>query len=228
MGYVLAGLVVFVVVLVLAGTVYQSIGTASDSRKYPPPGQLVDVGEHKMHIHCTGEGSPTLVMDIGIGWFSLIWSFVQPEVAKFTRVCTYDRAGYAWSDPNPTPRTSQQLVQELHTLLTNAGIEGPYVLVGHSLGGLNVRLFASQYPSEVVGIVLVDAVHEETYSRLPEFRKTMTANLGLFRTLSMASRLGLLRLFMGLKRFDIAPKFVCEVAIGDSASSPCPVPAKNF
>jgi pimeloyl-ACP methyl ester carboxylesterase len=126
-----------------------------------PPGKLVDIGGRRLHINCTGKGAPTVVMEAGAGDFSFDWGLVQPQVARFTRVCSYDRAGYAWSDPGPTPRTLRQIAFELHTGLLKAGIEGPYILVGHSLGGAIVRTYVSQYPKEVVGMALVDSVHEE-------------------------------------------------------------------
>ena len=134
---------------------------ASNVHTYPPLGKLVDVGGHRLHINCTGKGSPTVVMEAGAGDFSFDWSLVQPEVTRFTRVCTYDRGGYAWSDPGPMPRTMQQIVSELHTGLRKAGAKAPYVLVGQSLGGLIVRVYASQYPAEVAGMVLVDSSHED-------------------------------------------------------------------
>jgi pimeloyl-ACP methyl ester carboxylesterase len=127
----------------------------------PPLEKLVDVGGFRLHINCTGAGSPTVVLDAGLGVPSPTWSLVQPQVAKFTRVCSYDRAGIGKSDPGSIPRTSQQIATELHSLLNNAGIKGPYVMVGHSFGGLNVRLYTSQFPNEVVGMVLVDSSHEE-------------------------------------------------------------------
>jgi pimeloyl-ACP methyl ester carboxylesterase len=126
-----------------------------------PAGKLIDVGGHRLHINCAGKTNPTVVMEAGAGDFSFDWSLVQPEVARFARVCTYDRAGYAWSEPGPTPRTVQQIVYELHTGLQRAGVKSPYVLVGHSLGGLIVRLYADQYPQEVAGMVLVDSSHED-------------------------------------------------------------------
>ena len=209
--YLIGGFVVVVLILGLAGIVYQAIATAKDLYKYPPPGKLVDVGGYQLHINCIGEGSPTVVMDYGLGGLSLVWSLVQPEVAKFTRVCTYDRAGYAWSASSPKTRTSQQMVKELHTLLNHAQIEGPYVLVGHSLGGLNVRLFASQYPEEVVGMVLVDAVPANVYSRLAsEWKNQMAGTQGMFYTLSMISRLGLLRLLVQIRGTEAAPDFVVK------------------
>ncbi|HEU4907590.1 MAG TPA: alpha/beta hydrolase, partial [Propionibacteriaceae bacterium] len=127
---------------------------------YPARGQLVDVGGSRLHIYCVGEGSPTVVLDAGLGGFSLDWSLVQPELVGSTQVCAYDRAGYGWSDPSPQPRTPSQIADELQTLLVNAGIQGPYVLVGHSAGGKHVRLFADRHPQDVVGMVLVDARHE--------------------------------------------------------------------
>ena len=119
---------------------------------------MVDVGGYSLHLYCTGEGgAPTIVMDSGLGGTVLDWQLVQPEVAEFARVCTYDRGGMGWSEPGTQPRTSQQFVEELHALLNNAEVQGPYVLVGHSLGGVNVQLYASQYPDEVAGMVLVDS-----------------------------------------------------------------------
>ena len=150
----LAGLVVF---LLLAGVVFQFVATKIDEYRYPALGEMVDVGGYSLHLYCTGEaGAPTVVMDIGVGGIGLDWQLVQPEVAGFARVCTYDRAGMGWSEPGAQPRTSQQFVEELHALLNNAGIQEPYVLVGHSLGGNNVQLYASRYTDEVAGMVLVD------------------------------------------------------------------------
>ena len=143
------------------GIVYQTVGQAFDRRKYPPQGQLVDIGGFRLHLNCIGRGTPTVVMDAGGCAPSITWGLVPAEIAKFTRVCTYARAGLGWSDPNPRiSRTSQQSVDELHLLLTKAGINPPYLLVGHSLGGVTMRLYASQYPEDVVGLVLVDSSHE--------------------------------------------------------------------
>jgi pimeloyl-ACP methyl ester carboxylesterase len=133
---------------------------AADAKAYPPPGQLVDVGGHQLHINCTGTGSPTVVIEAGLGDWSTTWGgYVQPEVAKTTRVCTYDRAGMGWSDPGPLPRDAAQFVKELHTLLQKANIPGPYIMVGHSLGGAAVRVFVHDYASEVAGVVLIDSMN---------------------------------------------------------------------
>jgi pimeloyl-ACP methyl ester carboxylesterase len=126
-----------------------------------PPGRLIDVGGDRLHVNCTGRGAPTVLLEAGAGDFSFDWTLVQPSIAAFTRVCSYDRAGYAWSEPGPTPRTLEQLALEAHTLLERAGEARPVVLVGHSLGGLIVRAYASRYRREVTGVVLVDATHED-------------------------------------------------------------------
>jgi len=118
--------------------------------KYPAPGKLVDVGGYRLHLNCQGQGGPTVVMESGNGNFSLNWGRVPREVAKFTRVCTYDRAGLGWSDRSPQPRTAHNLVADLHTLLARSGVEPPYVLVGHSLGGMLMRLYAHEHPDQVV------------------------------------------------------------------------------
>jgi pimeloyl-ACP methyl ester carboxylesterase len=133
---------------------------AQKSFPYPPLGKLVDIGGRYLHIHQTGKGSPTVILENGSGDFSFIWSLVQPEVSKFTHVVSYDRAGYAWSDPGPSPRTDKQITLELHTALHKSGINPPYILVGQSYGGFLVRAFARYYPKEVAGMVLVEAVQE--------------------------------------------------------------------
>ena len=129
---------------------------------YSPPGKLVDVGGYRLHLNCTGKGGPAIVLIAGGGDFSFDWDLVQPDVSRFARVCSYDRAGLAWSDPGPTPRTMGQDAYELHTLLKAARIKAPYVLVGHSVGGLIARVYAERYADEVAGMVLVDSTHEDT------------------------------------------------------------------
>jgi len=161
---------------------------------YPPPGQLVDIGGYKLHLACLGEGSPTVVLVAGLDDFSIVWSKVQPELAQTGRVCAYDRAGLGWSEGSPDPRTSQNMVRELHSLLVNAGEAGPYILVGHSFGGALVRLYAHDYPDEVAGIVFVDSVPDELFVRVPAWQKAIEQKLGLFRTLAPLSSMGLLAL----------------------------------
>ncbi|GAC1514740.1 MAG: hypothetical protein NVS2B16_21920 [Chloroflexota bacterium] len=129
----------------------------------PPPGTKVDVGGYSLYIHCTGQGSPTVIMDAGYSNDSGSWWHIQPKIARSTRVCSYDRAGRGYSDPRPTgtQRDGTQIVKELHTLLMKAHIDGPYVLIGHSMGGMNMRLFAYTYPHDIAGMVLIDPSHED-------------------------------------------------------------------
>jgi pimeloyl-ACP methyl ester carboxylesterase len=188
-------LVFALLILGLSGTgfLYQTIASAVDASSYPPPGKLIDVGGYRLHLYCTGtarSGSPTVILEAGNGGTALYWSKVQPDVATFTRVCSYDRAGYGWSDDGPKPRTSEQIVRELHTLLVKAGIPGPYLLVGHSFGGLTIRLYASTYPGEAVGLILVDAMHEDQFVRQPQMQQNYWLSMQL-------CRFGLLRLLGG-------------------------------
>ncbi|NWJ44988.1 MAG: alpha/beta hydrolase [Chloroflexi bacterium] len=132
---------------------------------------LVDVGGFKLFISCTGVGSPTVILDTGAADDSSVWSAVQSQVAQFTRVCRYDRGNLGKSEQATTPRTSQQMVKELKTLLTNSQVKGPYLIVGHSLGGLNMQLYASQYPNEIAGVVLVESMHVDQFAR---FDKALT------------------------------------------------------
>jgi pimeloyl-ACP methyl ester carboxylesterase len=184
------GLLIALVALGSVGAAYQALAAEADKRNFPPPGQLVDVGGFKMHLHCTGEGSPTVILDALSGGFSSYWGRVQPEVATQTRVCAYDRAGFGWSEPGPQPRSLEQATTDLHTLLMKADIAGPYVLVGHSKGGLYVREFAALYPDEVAGLVLLDSSHPDQFVRHPEWLAEETAFLKWLPLISGLSRLG--------------------------------------
>ena len=150
-----------VLVLSLAsGGIYQRAATASAFRHYRPQGRMVDIGGRKLHILCEGRG-PSVVLEAGFGGWSIDWSVVQPKIATFARVCSYDRAGMGYSDRGPSSATSRAgIAKDLHTLLTRAGVPAPYVLVGHSLGGIYVREFAREYPHDVAGLVFVDSTHE--------------------------------------------------------------------
>ncbi|MCG3141397.1 MAG: putative aminoacrylate hydrolase RutD [Anaerolineae bacterium] len=181
---------------------YQALGEANDARAYPPPGAMVDVGGHKLHLHCTGENSPTVILETLSGGMSPYWAWVQPEIAKTTRVCVYDRAGRAWSEASQQPQTLEGTARELRTLLTNANIAGPFVLVGHSIGDLYVREFQALYPDEVAGIVLVDASHPEQLERFPALAAGNQEYLNLSAIFPPLARLGIARLF-----FDMGGEF---------------------
>jgi pimeloyl-ACP methyl ester carboxylesterase len=164
---IVRSLLILAILLAIAGFLYENISEARDRRFHPMPGQLIDVGGYKMHINCVGQGSPTVVLDSGLGDSYVSWSKVQPQIVKFTQVCSYDRAGLGYSESSPHPRTSKEMAEELHVLLHNAGVSAPYILVGHSMGGCNVRLFASLYRREAAGMVLVDSSHPEQEKRFP-------------------------------------------------------------
>jgi len=188
--------IVMLVILTLAlGTgAAGAIAKANMAKQYPAPGQLVDVGGYKMHINCTGQGSPTVILAAGTADFSTTWVYVQPEVAKLTRVCSYDRAGMGWSEPSPDPRTINATVEELHTLLVNAGVPGPYVLAGHSLGGMHMRVYARSYPDEVVGLIQVDSLHEDQVVLDPVSAEVNQENARRFRMLALLNSTGLMAL----------------------------------
>lgn len=191
---VISIVLLIVMILVLVTVTAGAIAKSNLAKKYPAPGQLVDVGGYKMHIHCTGQGSPTVIMEAGTGDSLLTWSYVQPEIAKSTRVCSYDRAGLGWSEESPYPRTANPQVEELHKLLVNANVQGPYLLVGHSLGGMLVRMYARNYPDEVIGILLVDSLHEERTIRNPKMVKAVQGMTGQFRMLAFLSSSGIMAL----------------------------------
>lgn len=189
---------IIVIVLILLGITYQTVSTQIDKRDYPAPGRLIDVGGYRLHLYCMGDatdGSPTVILETGLGGSSPTWAWIQPEVAKVTRACAYDRAGLGWSDPAPsgTPRNGQQVAGELHTLLQKAGIPGPYVMVGHSSGGLYTLFFAHQYPRDVVGMVLLDSSHPDQWLT-PIAQDLYKSNARLYSITPPLARLGLLRL----------------------------------
>jgi pimeloyl-ACP methyl ester carboxylesterase len=149
--------VLAVLAIASLGGGYQTVRESLDARAYPPPGQLIDVGGHRLHLDCTGSGSPTVVLEPGGGASSSDFGWITPAVARDTRVCVYDRAGRGWSDATDGPQDGDRIAADLHTLLQRAGVPGPYVLAGHSFGGLYVQSFAAQFPDQVAGMVLLDS-----------------------------------------------------------------------
>lgn len=163
----LCKLILFFTVLSVSKLVHPPNTIPGEKYDVPPPGQLIDIGGYKLHVNSQGDGSPSVVVDVGVGAWSIFWNDIQKELTKTTRVVTYDRAGYGWSDPSPFPRTVKEIAEELHALLQAANILPPYVLVGNSFGGYTIRVFADLYPEDVVGIVLVESAHERQWQVLP-------------------------------------------------------------
>jgi pimeloyl-ACP methyl ester carboxylesterase len=192
----LLGIAITVVGLGVLGAVYQAIATSNDRRAFPPPGKLVDIGGRRIHMVVMGEdtGRPTVVLEAGMATFSSNFYRVQQELAATTRVVAYDRAGLGWSDPPPAPQDAYESARDLHAALQSAGIPGPYVVAGHSYGGLVVRAFTDLYPDEVAGMVLIDASHPDQWANIPMSRDGKfngSANL----VTGFLARLGVVRLF---------------------------------
>jgi pimeloyl-ACP methyl ester carboxylesterase len=187
----LVGILAGILLLILVGWIYEPLAEAADAKAYPPPGQMVDVGGYRLHINCSGFGSPTVVIESGWGDMSAAWGWVQPEVAQTARVCTYDRAGMGWSEPSPQPRTAREYALELHTLLEKVNEPGPYVMVGHSMGAFTVLVYAHDYPDEVAGMVLVDP------QALPAAAPTPAPTPGRTSLPVVLARIGLARLLAG-------------------------------
>ena len=184
---ILVGFGGLLAIAALGGATYQWTATRRDLARTPAPGRLVDIGGHRLHIWCSGSGTPSVILETGLGGSSADWGFVQPEVAGFTQVCSYDRAGMGYSDPGPSPRTTRRMTYELAQLLDRAGIAGPVVLVGASIGGLVVRVFASERPERVAALVLVDASHEDQDADVPRVAPfvPLLSSLGIFRLLGV-------------------------------------------
>jgi pimeloyl-ACP methyl ester carboxylesterase len=189
-------LIVGIITLAAIGATYQIIATQIDLRAYPAPGQMVDVGGYQLHLYCSGtnvDGSATVILETGAGSTSAAWALVQPEVAKATQVCSYDRAGMGWSEPGPEPRDAKHIAQELHTLLHNANILGPYILVGWSYGGLYVREYAGQYGDEVAGLVLLDSSHPDQWASTPQGQAQFESYAKIYSLTPTLARVGILR-----------------------------------
>ncbi len=217
-------LAALIAVLVSAGAALQSTASAADLERFPAPGRMIDLGSYRLHLNCAGEssGGPTVILEAGLGDFSPVWSAVQPALAQAGRVCSYDRAGLGWSDSSPLPRDAQYVAEELHALLAAAGESGPFVLVGHSRGGLHVLAYAALYPDEVGGLVLVDSTDiltreeiaasaqaelDERTDLSPEERAEMEASLEAMRANGLLPVDPVLRVLSG-----VAPVGVLRLA----------------
>lgn len=196
----LIGLLAVVLVLAAAGAIYQAAGAARDRRAFLPPGQKIDVGGYQLHLFCQGEGSPTVVIEALSGGSSSYYPYIQSALAEHTRVCSYDRAGRAWSEPRPSAAADplHQTALELHTLLKNGDISGPLVLAGHSIGGIYARKYADLYPEQVAGLVLIDSAHPKQFELYPEFVQELESYLDQSTSFPVFARLGLFRLYFTL------------------------------
>jgi pimeloyl-ACP methyl ester carboxylesterase len=189
---------VILLIAAVAGFIYEEVGRRRDRERITQIGRSVDIGGRSLNIYCSGTGSPAVILSTGNAQPGYAWSHIQPEIAKFTRTCWFDRAGEGWSDPGPFPRTSEATARDLHELLKRADVPTPYLLVGHSLGGLDVRVYNGLYPGDVAGMILVESAHEEEPKRAPKVFLGPTLPRSLWRPLNLlvagANRFGLIRL----------------------------------
>ncbi len=187
------GIIILTFVLLLAAlSINQNVALTRTRKLFPARGKLIKVEGHFMHIDCQGDGSPTVVIDAGNSSFSVEWALIQQKLSQVTRVCTFDRPGYGWSEPGPLPRDGAQIVSELRQLLQASGEKGPYLLVGHSLGGVHTRIFAAKYPGETAGMVLVDTAFPLEVS--PELENQMRSSIGFYQAMNLLTRSGVLRI----------------------------------
>ena len=201
-----AGIVV--VLLLILGWAYEKFARAKTLKNYPPPGTIVKLNTHALHIHPMGHtkpGQPVVVLEAGLGSGSFDWRKVQPSISEFARVISYDRAGMGFSQPAKKQPTPQTVAADLHQLLQNANEPGPYLLVGHSLGGVFIRQFAALYPHDTAGLIFIDSAHENQLQKLPpEDRQSFKSSLPLYKILSLVGRFGFVRM---LARTLILPRF---------------------
>jgi pimeloyl-ACP methyl ester carboxylesterase len=176
------------------GSLYQAIASVRDRRDFPPPGRLVDIDGCRLHVQTAGNGQPTVVLESGLGGMSAAWGWIQPETAKFSSVVSYDRAGLGWSGPDLAPKTATLAARRLRALLLKSGVLPPYVLVGHSMGGLFVRVFAALFPDEIAGMVLLDAVHPDQHLRSTAIDTHMRTGFRFLNAVPLLARLGYVRL----------------------------------
>jgi pimeloyl-ACP methyl ester carboxylesterase len=210
--YLLYGFPILMLLFAAAGAIYQCIASSRDLRTYSPPGDFVEVNGHKMHFYCTGASdanAPTVILEAGLNDSWLSWYKVQPAVANFARVCSYDRAGVGWSDAQPAEPDSQNIALTLHTLLSSAGMKPPYILVGHSSAGLFVRVYQKMHPGDVAGMVLVDSSHPDEMNRLPsQIANGRDQRRRKFQLLKLAMPFGVPRF---TKRCGDGPAEICDL-----------------
>uniref|UniRef100_Q020F5 Alpha/beta hydrolase fold n=1 Tax=Solibacter usitatus (strain Ellin6076) TaxID=234267 RepID=Q020F5_SOLUE len=190
----LLGFILLIAIVLTCTTAYEWWAFRHYRASFPAPGRLYPVDGVNMHLYCTGTGAPTVVLESGLGDDARVWGKVQPELSKLTRVCSYDRAGLGWSDPRPGLRDSISVANQLHGLLSAAGISGPVVLMGHSIAGLHMRAYLSQYPGGVTGVVFVDAVTPDQIEQMPEITALQRRFIRQLVWIEPLVNLGLVRL----------------------------------
>jgi pimeloyl-ACP methyl ester carboxylesterase len=208
-------------VLPAAGLIYQAVGTARDRRRYPPPGRLVDIGGRSLHLIDRGADGPAVIFESGISATCLNWTEVRAEAESFARACTYDRAWLGWSDPAPSPRTTLSIVEDLHVLIESAGIPRPFVLVGHSFGGMVVRAYAAKYPEHVAGLILIDPLSPREWLKAsPAPARMLRLGLRLSRRGAFLARIGVVRAALGLLMAGgrIVPQLIARLSSGTGES----------
>jgi pimeloyl-ACP methyl ester carboxylesterase len=219
-GRIFLGILVLLLGLMLGRLIWESIARCRYKADYPPPGQMVSLDTHDIHLHCVGNGRPTVVFEADLDQLgSLSWSLVQSEVGEFTRACSYDRAGIMWSEPGARPRDGEMIASELGAVLDAAGEDGPYVLVGHALGGAYVRIFAGQNLDTVCGMVLVDSTHPDQAARF--------AAIGVEREIP-TNRIRLLILFfsrLGMPARYRGPQYSMPQEVYDAQQAFLPKPS---
>jgi pimeloyl-ACP methyl ester carboxylesterase len=187
---------ILLIAAILIGAGFQAAASEADRRNFAPPGQIVNVDGQAMHIRCSGQGSPTVILEAGAYSFSAEWYWVQQQLEQTNRVCSYDRAGNGWSEAVEGPRDGLTLVHELHSLLRQAGIAAPFVMVGHSLGGVLAPIYAAQYPDDILGLVLVDSAVPRQWEDRAQFEQYLTAFPSPYMVMSALMRVGALRLIL--------------------------------
>jgi pimeloyl-ACP methyl ester carboxylesterase len=213
----------FLLLSLLVGMTYQRAGEHRDTRLHPPPGKFVNLGTHRLHLLDEGRGRPTIILEAGLMSTNLSWTDLRRKLAESYRVVCYDRAGLGWSDIGPMPRTAERIVEELHSLLDRAAIPGPYVLVGHSFGGLTMPLFAARYPEQTAGMVLVDPVVPAEWNP-PSEQDLKRSSIGskVCRRAALLSRAGVIRFvafLLNSKAKKVASQMVRLISRGTPADS---------
>jgi pimeloyl-ACP methyl ester carboxylesterase len=176
------------------GFLYQIIATLYDQHRHQPPGRLIESDDCRLHLQTAGSGDPTVVLEAGLGGMSTAWGWIQQEMSAFCRVVSYDRGGLGWSGPDSAPKSAILSAQRLHTILLRSNILPPYVLVGHSMGGLFIRVFADIYPHEVAGMVLIDAAHPDQHLRSDAISTHMRTGFRFLESIPLLTRLGYVRM----------------------------------